>query len=168
MEGGLGVKSRGRGLGRRKDWRWGQGAQRRGHSRGLWGGGACRMGIGAHERDRVVVDGVAWVPDCGAPYPRSLPHRYSRKKPHSRGTQTGVHGRPRGKQSESRIVITESWTPCPASAPGLLLTIRHHFGGGTAPPPPWTHPSHPPHPLKDWAKFSFRPLANQNVSLAPI
>ena len=38
--------------------------------------------------------------------------------------------------------------------PGLVFTTRH-------PPPPWTHPP-PPH-LKDWAKFSSWPLANQKI-----
>ena len=42
---------------------------------------------------------------------------------------------------------------------GLLLTTRHHWGGGSHIPP---HP-----PFKYWAKFSFGPSADQNLSLAP-
>ena len=58
---------------------------------------------------------------------------------------------------------------------GLLLTTQHHWRRGvgeeshTTPPPLLDPPTHPPThpPLKDWAKFSCGPSANQTFSLAP-
>ena len=65
----------------------------------------------------------------------------------------------------------------PPPPPGLLLTTRHHLGGGgdgkgvpdhtPSPLGPTIHPSTPV-PLKHWAKFSSRPLADQKFSLAPL
>ena len=48
-------------------------------------------------------------------------------------------------------------------------TRRNVTQGGGGVTPPTTHPPSPPSPplLSDWTKFSSRPSANQNISLAP-
>ena len=52
----------------------------------------------------------------------------------------------------------------PPPPPEFYSTTQHQRGGGVQIP----HPSAPPRPLRDWAKFCSRLSANQKCSLAPL